>query len=385
MNVRLFPAPSEYPENRLFSLDLLRGLDMFYLVVVSVVLDPLLGACGAPSSWHRFFCEHPWEGFTLYDLIMPLFIFMCGAAVPFALGRRMKEGRPTAGYFGHVWGRSLLLWILGMLAQGRLATLDVHQMSPYNNTLQTIAVGYLSAAFVMTIQSWRVRLAIPLALLVTYGLIVHYGGDYTKEGNVTLPLELKVLNAILPADNTETQHIVSEGYTWFLPSMMFPVMTLAGSFSTEMLRRNDVSQWRRASVLAVVGVASLAVGWLLSSAGVKMVKHIFTVSFTLQAIGWSILFLATLYVVGDILKIRRGTGVLLLFGQFALTAYLCEAVFGKACLAVSDRLLCGVQKLVPAEFGPVVSAIGFSAVIVAVLVVRRRLALAEGILRKNNT
>ena len=35
--------------------------------------------------------RHPWGGFALWDIIMPLFIFMCGAAIPFALTRRLDE------------------------------------------------------------------------------------------------------------------------------------------------------------------------------------------------------------------------------------------------------------------------------------------------------
>lgn len=373
----LFPSPAEYPESRLFSLDLLRGIDMFYLAVVTTVLGAFFRAVKADPCWATFFCSHPWEGFTLYDLIMPLFIFMCGAAVPFALGRRMQDGRPAPGYWKHVWSRFALLWVLGMLAQGDLAALDVHKISPYNNTLQTIAVGYLAAAWVMTLRSWKVRIAIPLALTLVYGLLVHFGGDYTKDGNITQIVELKILYAILPRDNAQTANIVKHGYTWFLPSMMFPVITLAGAFATEILRRGDLGQWKRAAFLAAFGAGSLAVGWLLAFAGVRMVKHIFTVSFTLQAIGWSVLLLAALFVLTDIWKLRRGTGLLLLFGQYALTAYLCEAVFRAACFAAGDRVFHGLKHFFAPEFGPVVSAVGFGVVVVAIVVVRRQLALGK--------
>ena len=373
----LFPSPSDYPRNRLFSLDLLRGLDMFYLAVASVILRCVFTAAGAGPEWVNFFCSHPWEGFTLYDLIMPLFIFMCGAAVPFALGRRMTDGRPGPGYWRHVWGRFALLWVLGMLAQGQLETLSIHRISPYNNTLQTIAVGYVAAAYVMTIRSRKVRIAIPVALTVAYGLIVHFGGDYTKDGNITQAFELRILNAILPADNATTELVRQGGYTWFLPSMMFPVITLAGAFSTELLRRKDLGEWRRALCLALFGAASLAVGWALAFAGVRMVKHIFTVSFTLQAIGWSVLLLALLYVLTDIWRLRKGTGLLLLFGQFALTAYLCEAVFRKACQAAGDRVFVGFRQFVPEAYAPVVAAVGFGLVVIAIVVVRRQLALGR--------
>ena len=82
-----FPA-----SERLFSLDVLRGLDMMLLTVVG----PLV--CAAQKGWNCFpdwfmrQFNHGWECFTLWDIIMPLFIFMCGAAMPLALERRLKKG-----------------------------------------------------------------------------------------------------------------------------------------------------------------------------------------------------------------------------------------------------------------------------------------------------
>ena len=377
MKIGWLPSPSDYPEGRLFSLDVLRGLDMFYLAVVSTILPPLFRALGADPSWNRFFCSHPWEGFTLYDLIMPLFIFMCGAAIPFSLGRRLVDGKPGPGYWRHVWSRVILLWFLGMLAQGDLASLDIHRISFYSNTLQTIAFGYLVAAFLITIRSWKVRIGVPVVLAVAYGLIVHFGGDYTKDGNITQIVELKILRAIMPADNVQVGYIEKYGYTWYLPSMIFPVITMAGYFATEILRRKDLGEWKRAMLLAVYGAASLALGWALAFAGVKMVKHFFAVSFTFQAIGWSVLLLAALYVLTDIWKLRRGTGLLLLFGQFALTAYLCESVFRGVCFSASERLFAGFVQFFDPKWKDAVLAVGFGLIVIAVVAIRRQVALAK--------
>lgn len=380
--MKIIPSVGDYSDKRLFSLDLLRGLDMFYLAVVTTILTPLFSALGLDAAWNHFFCTHPWEGFTLYDLIMPLFIFMCGAAVPFSLGRRLKNGKPVAGYWKHVWLRVFLLWILGMLAQGGLATLDIHRISFYSNTLQAIAFGYLVAAYVITIPSWKVRVSIPIVLTIAYGLIVHFGGDYSKDGNITQIVELRILNAILPSDNEQVGYIVKYGYTWYLPSMMFPVITLAGCFATEILKRKDIQEWTKAGYLFLYGILALSAGWVLELLGVKTVKHIFTVSFTLQAVGWSVVSLAVLFVVTDIWKFRCGFGLLVLFGQFALTAYLCESVFREVCFACSDRLLAGVQRIVGERWGDTVRAIGFGCVVIGALVVRFNLKLCEMSRRK---
>ena len=82
--------------SRLMSLDVLRGLDMIYLMVSVSVMRPLLKLCGASEGTVSFWTRHPWEGFSAYDIIMPMFIFMCGAAIPFALGKRLDaDGRPA--------------------------------------------------------------------------------------------------------------------------------------------------------------------------------------------------------------------------------------------------------------------------------------------------
>ena len=69
--------------------------------------------------------KHGWECFTLWDIIMPMFIFMCGAAIPLALPRRMAGGRAGWGYWGHVAKRVALLWVCGMISCGRSAPFRV--------------------------------------------------------------------------------------------------------------------------------------------------------------------------------------------------------------------------------------------------------------------
>ena len=162
-------------------------------------------------------------------------------------------------------------------------------------------------------------------------------------------------------------------YTWILTSTMFVFMTFAGYFSTKILQA-EASSRTKALRLAVYGGALLALGWLLTFAGVRMVKHIFTVSFTAQAMGWCILCLAALYVLTDILGIRRGLGLPILFGQFALTAYLMEEFFKPVTVKFAGMLTHGFPHLLgTARYQPLVVALVVVAEIVIVLSVRRRL------------
>lgn len=371
---------------RLFSLDLLRGLDMMFLTVFAPLLWAVDAVWGLPQCV-MFQLTHPWEGFTAWDIIMPMFIFMCGAAIPLSLERRIEQagGRPDKKYWCHVAVRVVMLWTLGMLVQGHLSSLDVLEIRPYNNTLQTIAVGYMVCAVAVAVPSMAVRIAIPAACFAVYGVLLHSFGDYTMDGNFAEKVEQTVLTALLPAGSQAIHEIGELGYlpdlaargeihyTWILTSLMFVFMTFAGYFATKILLS---AAGRRTKVLriAVYGVVMLSLGWALALCGVKMVKHIFTVSFAAQAMGWCILLYGALYVLTDILMLRRWLGVCILFGQFALTAYMIEEFFKPVAVKLAEMLVQGVPHLLgTARYQPLVVAVVVVLEIVAVLLVRRRL------------
>lgn len=336
--MKFVPNPKSYSEKRLFCLDALRGLDMMLLMAIGPIWRALDEVFHLPE-WVMRQHNHYWGGFTLWDIIMPLFIFMCGAAIPFALGRRMEQGRATGVYWKHVAGRVALLWFLGMLCQGRLATLDLMQISPYNNTLQTIAVGYLVAAIVLAVPGKAGRLMrwiVPAGLALGYALLLHFLGDYSKDGNFAQITEQRILSWIVPAGSKAFQ---TGAYTWFLTSMMFGAMTLCGMNATEILR-GEGTRFAKLGKLVAFGAGLLAFGWIVTP-WVPMIKHIFTLSFTAQAMGWSVLALAFLYLVNDILMIRRGWGIVLLYGQFALWAYMIGGFFGPGLRATSGIMTQG--------------------------------------------
>ena len=356
-------------KERLFSLDLLRGLDMMLLVAVGPLVRAADKAWGLPPSVMGQF-RHGWECFTLWDIIMPLFIFMCGAAVPFALGRRMENGKAGKEFWTHVLARVAMLWTLGMLVQGRLLSFDWHQMSPYSNTLQSIAAGYFAAACVMAVGSKAVRIAAPAVLALVYSAMLAFGGDYTKFGNFAFKVDNAILSAVLPADNpfvAKPSH-----YTWFATSLMFAAMTLAGCHAADILRGGGEKR-SKALKLFAYGAALEAFGWAVSP-WIPVIKPIFTLSFTAQAMGWCAISLAVLYVLADILMLRRGLGIVILFGQCALTAYLAGGFFRPVLVKLAEILTQGF----PHAFGigaamPVAVAAVVAVEIAAVLAVRRRL------------
>ena len=267
----------EKKNERLFSLDLLRGLDMFLLSVGGPIWIAVNALWGPFPHWVSRNFTHVWGAFGLWDLIMPMFIFMCGAAVPFALGRRLKDGRPTAAFWKHLLYRFVLLWVLGMVAQGHLLSYDWKEIAPFNNTLQTIAVGYVIAALVMLIPNRKVRWSVPVVLALVYAVPLAICGDYTQDGNLAWRVEKAILGVILPAGSNVIAHR-DPGYTWFATIPMFGVMTLCGMISTEILTAAK-EKTRKGLELLALGAVLLALGWALYPV-IPSIKHIYSLTFT---------------------------------------------------------------------------------------------------------
>src|SRR5580692_5301023 len=80
---------------RLYSLDALRGFDMFWIMGAEEIFNGLAKA----THWGVFEAianqlTHPaWNGFHAYDLIFPLFLFMAGVSTPFSVGRELEKGK----------------------------------------------------------------------------------------------------------------------------------------------------------------------------------------------------------------------------------------------------------------------------------------------------
>lgn len=340
-------ADIESKSDRLFSLDALRGLDMVLLTVVFGLVHAINAGWALPAGFMRQF-DHFWGGFTLWDIIMPLFIFICGAAVPLALPKRMENGRAGFGYWRHVVSRVALLWILGMISQGRLLTLDADKIYFFTNTLQSIAVGYAAAACVLLIPNVRLRRAVPVVLALLYAGLMHFGGDYSQQGNIAMRVDMFFVHVLQPVAGHD-----SYCYTWYLTSLMFAAMTLCGMEATFILTGSH-SKFRKGITLAVLGGVLLAVGWAIVSV-VPMIKHVYSLSFTAQAMGWSCLAYAGLYVLTDVFKFRRGWGFVLLFGRNALLAYMAIEVFGGVFDAFGRQVAQGIPHLVGAKYQALVA------------------------------
>lgn len=329
---------------RLESLDVLRGFDLFCLVALEGVLHPLGRAIDAP--WYNdflwCFSHVQWEGFSSWDLVMPLFMFMAGVSMPFALSRYKVMPDKWAVY-RRIVKRVALLWIFGMMCQGNLLGLDPDRIYLYSNTLQAIAMGYLISAMLFLHVRLSVQIGTAVALLLAYWGAMQFitvdgygGGNYTPDGNLAEWVDRTVLGRFRDAVVVENGQIVfaeSYRYTWILSSLNFGVTVLTGVFAGHILKsgmdRKHKWQW-----LLGIGVIMVALGWLWGLQ-LPVIKKIWTSSMVLVSSGYCFLLMGLFYYWIDYKGHRKNLTWLKVYGMNSIVAYMLANVISFRCIGTS--------------------------------------------------
>src|SRR5690606_20336050 len=110
-------TPLLKPNTRILSIDALRGFDMLFISGGGTFLALLEGKTGSAfvDEIARQL-EHPeWNGFTFYDFIFPLFLFISGISLSFSLTNGVSKGIPKTQLYKKVFYRMLILICLGIL------------------------------------------------------------------------------------------------------------------------------------------------------------------------------------------------------------------------------------------------------------------------------
>ena len=108
--------------DRLASLDVLRGFDMLWIIGGGSFIVALSKALD--WGWLNVVAEQMehvrWEGFHFEDLIFPLFMFISGVAIPYAISAKIERGTDKHTLFRKAAKRGIILILLGILYNGAL-------------------------------------------------------------------------------------------------------------------------------------------------------------------------------------------------------------------------------------------------------------------------
>lgn len=330
---------------RLESLDVLRGFDLFMLVGLEMAMHQLSSAIDTPA-FHSFmwcFTHVDWEGFSTWDLVMPLFMFMSGITIPFALSR-YKDVKDKTLVYRRIFKRVILLWIFGMMCQGNLLGLNPERIYLYSNTLQTIAMGYFISALLFLHTSIRTQIITFCLFLISYWGAMEFitingygGGNYTPDGNLAEWIEREVLGRFRDGASVVNGEVIFPEwyrYTWIISSINFGSTVLTGLFAGHILKNKEWMPQKKLAYLLIIGLSMVAIGWIW---GIwhPVIKKIWTSSMVLVSSGYCFLLMALFYYIIDYKGWRRHTGWLKVYGMNSIMAYMLAMCMNFSCIGHS--------------------------------------------------
>jgi len=319
---------------RLLSLDALRGFDMFWIIsgegifhgFASVVMqqhglvrnpvDWQIATTGDLSFIERIFISisnqlhhSPWNGFTFYDLIFPLFIFIAGVSMPYSFGSQLERGgiNPSVVrkriYFSLI-KRTVILIFFGMVVNGALA-FKGYPDTRFASVLGRIALSCFFAAIIFLNCNLRGQIVWLLGILIGYWVammtipVPGFGsGVLSPEGNPAAFID----RVLLPGKLHRTVYD-PEGLFSTVPAIC---TALLGVFTGQFLREKTL-KWSplvKGFLLSVAGIILLIVG-LLWGMVFPVNKNMWTSSFVLYAGGWSLLLLSIFYLIIDVAGLKK--------------------------------------------------------------------------------
>ena len=322
---------------RLYSLDALRGFDMFWIMGAGGVFSNLAKITGSPV-WEGVANQltHPaWNGFTMYDLIFPLFLFMAGVSTPFSIDSQREKGKSNEQLLQRVIRRGLVLVLLGIIYNNGLRMMPVNEIR-FPSVLGRIGLAYMFANIIYLYAGKTFQYIWFASLLIGYWLMLKFTsapgfamGDLTMEGNFASYID----RMIIPGKLYHGIHD-PEGLTATIPAI---ATGLLGIFTGKLLSSSFITPHRKALIMAVGGVLLLGLAQLWNL-DFPINKNLWSSSFVLHTGGISLLFMSFFYYIIDVLGYKKwafffkvvGMNSILIYisGVFINWGYTTNAFFG---------------------------------------------------------
>ena len=310
------------PSKRLLSIDTLRGFDMLMIAGAGAFISELYGKTGwqwVDGLAMQF--RHPaWNGFTFYDFIFPLFLFIAGLSLPFSLHKGLELGMTKSELYIKTFKRMLVLIALGILDKNAPFPFFDWENIRLGSVLGRIGfAGFITTLLYLNFDFQKRIFWIAGLLLFYYAALFlvpvpGYGaGDLSFEGNLTGWIDRTFLPGRLLQGTYDELGILTQ-----IPALC---LTVLGSLAGDMLRRSDKREYQKLRDLTIAGVICLVIAgvWSLHF---PINKHLWTSSFIMLTGGMAFITFALFYWVIDILNIRRWTFFFMVIGLNSLTIYL---------------------------------------------------------------
>ncbi|HUU17577.1 MAG TPA: DUF5009 domain-containing protein [Sedimentisphaerales bacterium] len=313
---------------RVTSIDALRGFSMFWIIGGGTVFKSLDAIFNHPVTAFisKQLTHAKWLGFHFEDLIMPLFIFIVGTAVPFSISNRLKREQSRARIYLHIVKRTAVLYLLGvMLGSGGLH-FNWPEMD-WVGVLQRIAVCYFFAAFLVMHTKWQTQAIGAGAILLLYWAALtlvpvpgHGAGVITPEGCLPAYIDQQ----FLPGKIHEDYYGYGDS-NGILPTLASISTALLGVLTGHWLRSNRPDN-HKVTGLALAGLISLSAGYIWGLV-FPVIRLLWTGSMVLFAAGLSLLLLALFYWLIDIRGYNKWAFGFVVIGMNAIAVFTASRIF----------------------------------------------------------
>ncbi|CAM3903683.1 acyltransferase family protein [Aquirufa aurantiipilula] len=314
-------ATDRFISQRLHSLDALRGFDMFWIMGADELIHKIAEHTQSPF-WqglaHQF--KHvKWDGFRIYDLIFPLFIFLAGVSTPFSIGRSLEQGKSKSEVLKKVLQRGFTLVILGIIYNEGLEIKPIAEIR-FSSVLGRIGIAYMLANIIYLYTKEKAQIIWFGALLIGYWLILKFTsapgfpmGDLTEQGNFASYVDRSILPGRLSRGIHDTV-----GFFNNIPAIS---TALAGIITGIFLKNDKFQAIEKVKWMIYTGVISpvLAQIWNLDF---PINKNMWSSSFVLQTTGLSLLLLALFYYIIDVKGYQKWAFFFQVIGMNSILIYL---------------------------------------------------------------
>ena len=329
--MRYAEVPLALQTGRVVSVDALRGFTIFWILGADgaiLALDRMLRdkgpALSAAGSFLRGQMSHvAWEGFSFYDFIFPLLIFVSGVSIMLALPRLVaREGKALAHL--HVLRRALFLYILGLIFYGGVSQhwSDIR----FVGILQRIAICYLFASLLFLNLNWRGLIVALAALLGGYWALMTFvpvpdigAGSFGLDANLANWIDAHYLPGRLWDKSRDPEGLLST-----LPAI---ATCLLGVMAGLLLKDERLTSTQKSLWLIGAGTVMVLAGYLWGLQ-FPVIKAIWTSSFVLVAGGYSAILLGVMHQVIDVWGWRAWATIFVWIGANAITLYFINGVAG---------------------------------------------------------
>ncbi len=342
------------------------GLDTLFRALAHTTNHPAL------VWWGKQMHHVSWDGLRAYDLIFPIFVFVSGVAIPYALKNKQDRGISRKKLTIQTFKRVAILILLGLLYNGLLDFKG--DQTRFASVLGTIGIAYGTAALVFLFtRSFRARclwtggiLLAVAALQLLVPVPGHGAGQFTPDGIINAWIDQQWLPGHLYGGSFDP-----EGW---LCAFSAGFLALLGCLCGEQLRNRAVPQFKSVIQLLLGGGLLISLGALCWHLGYPPIKAAWTSSFNLLAGGIAMILLGIFHLGIDFKPRPDWSLPLQIVGMNPLTIYLICRIVPMA--SVSGFFFGGVGRL-SSTWEPVVLALGILVVefILLVFLYRKRIFL----------